>query len=150
MKTKQINLRAVFTAEVCNAVNMADKKQLLSRYVIVDKKTEARVVDCRVYGSGSTVWASIWVYVKNTKRPGAWQYGDISGHGKAGGHGYCKESKAIEQAITSCGIELYGTPYNTQGNFKQRAWIGGTGCHESALKAIAYAAGFNDCIVVGG
>ncbi len=154
MKTKQNHIKAVFTTENSNARNMSDSKEVVSRYVIIDKKTEKKVIDCRVYasrGKGSNLYASIWVDLKKEKTPDSWQYGYTSGFGLAGGWGYDKESKAIEQAIDSAGIELYGTPYNrtdTKVDFKKQAWIGGTGCHEKALLAIAYAAGYSDCIAV--
>jgi len=156
MKTKQNHIKAVFTVETSNGLNMSRDKETASSYVIIDKKTEQEIVNCRVYigrsKSSSTVYASLWVYVGDKKRPTEWHYGNISGHGSAGGWGYDKESKAIEQAINSAGIELYGTPYTNRDvktvDFKKQAWIGGTGCHEAALLAIAYSAGFNDCILV--
>lgn len=155
MKTKQNHIKAVFTTEESNARNLSQEKELVSKYVIIDKKTEQKVLDCRVYvgrsKSSSTLYASIWVDVKRDKKPATWEYCGTSGYGSAGGWGYDKESKAIEQALHSAGIELYGTPYKAHDqkvDFKKRAYIGGTGCHESALLAIAYAAGFNNCIVV--
>ena len=65
----------------------------------------------------------------------------------AGGYGYHKESAALDSAIKSAGIELYGSNYSTWGDskpdYKRRAHIGGCGNGSmlTALKAIARAAG---------
>lgn len=167
MKTKQEHIKAVFTASNSNAKNMDGEKEQIAAYKIIDKKTERTVVDCRVYmgrsSSATTVYASIWAYIKENKvaakyKPafmvehssGAYFSGCTSGHGWAGGYGYCKESQAIGDAIKSAGIELYGSAYPSykDSDKKRRAYIGGTGCHEKALLAIAYAGGYTDCILV--
>lgn len=164
MKTKQEFLRAKFTDRADNAVNRSGEKALISSYSIIDKKTEREIVDCRLYMSNgrnaSTVYASIWVNdIKEAKRPGGWAYGSTSGSGSAGGYGYHKESAAVAAAIEDAGIELYGSPYGhpvngdtpeqTRAMLKKRARIGGCGdgSVRCALLAIAYAAGYNDCIV---
>ena len=86
------------------------------------------VVDARFYmgrsGSASTVYCSIWVHTKDGK--------GYSGHGKAGGYGYHKQSAALADAIRSAGIKLAGDP---------------SGCGDSAMRhameAIARAAGYS-------
>ena len=173
MEAKQNHLEAKFTAKKDNGKNLYNQKELLDTNTIVDKKTEKVIVDCRIYGgrskNSSTIYASIWVYnIKENKIPEAerenWQYqyngtknawfsGQTSGHGKAGGYGYHKASEAVQNAIDSAGIELYGTPYAARGekvDFKTRTCISGTGdvvIYDSLL-AIAYAAGYNDVILV--
>lgn len=47
--------------------------------------------------NASVVYASLWVHAGNS-----WP----SGHGKAGGYGYCKRSAAVDAAICSAGITL--------------------------------------------
>ena len=164
MKTKQEFMRAVFTDRADNAVNRSGEKAIVSSFDIIDKKTELVIVDCRVYMShgrnAGTVYASLWVNnIKEAKRPVGWTYGSTSGNGKAGCYGYHKESAAVAAAIRSAGIELYGSPYSSPVNgdtpkqtralLKKRAHIGGCGdgSVRCALLAIAYAAGYNDCIV---
>ena len=159
MKTKQEYMRASFTLERENAINYGDKKPLLSRHVLIDKKTEREIVDCRTYGAGSTVYCSIWVQgIKDNKKPADWVYGRTSGRGSAGGYGYHKESAAVAKAIRSAGIILTGSPYGTPVNsdtpaqtralLKKPAHIGecGEGSIRCALMAIAYAAGYTDVI----
>lgn len=162
-KTKQEFMKAVFTAEKSNARNMSDSKQLISRYVLTDKKTEREIVDCRLYMSASrnasTVYASLWVLLSEKKKPEGWKYCSTSGGGSAGGYGYDKKSAAVADAISSAGIELYGSPYArpvngdseaaTKALLKKRAHIGGCGegSIRAALCAIAYAAGFTDCVI---
>lgn len=159
MKTKQQNLRAKFTTEQSNAKNYNSEKSLDKQYLIIDKKTEKMVIDCRIYSgftrNASTVYASIWVNLTAKKKPQAWRYGYVSGAGSAGGYGYDKNSGAVCDALRSAGIELYGVPYAAQSgvvaDFKKRAYINGVGesAIRSALLATAYAAGFNDVILVG-
>ena len=159
MKTKQEYMRAAFTKEVHNAINYGDKKPTLSRHVLIDKKTEREIVDCRTYGAGATVYCSIWVHsIKENKRPTDWAYGGTSGKGSAGGYGYHKSSAAVADAIRSAGIVLTGDPYGRPSNsdtpaqtramLKKPAHIGGCGDESirCALLAIAYAAGYTDII----
>ena len=159
MKTKQEYMRATLTKERENAFNYGGKKPMLSRHVLIDKKTEREIVDCRTYGSGSTVYCSIWIAsVKQEKRPVDWIYGSTSGKGSAGGYGYHKSSAAVADAIKSAGILLTGSPYGLPSNsdtpaqtralLKKPAHIGGCGDESirCALLAIAYAAGYTDVI----
>lgn len=157
MKTKQSTMKAVFTTSNENAVNHGHKMETVGNWIVIDKKSEREIVTVRVYmgrsANASQVKASIWVSLADNKKPDSWEYGFTSGSGHAGGYGYDKESAAIESAIESAGIELYGTAYKRHDekvDFKKRVWIGGVGSQavETALLAIAYAAGYNDCILV--
>lgn len=153
MKTKQAHIKAKFETREENAKNLSGDKELVSAYKIVDKTSERAIVDCRVWAtkSGSTFYASIWVNIKKAKRPESFEHGCTSGYGTAGGWFYDKESSSIGEAISSAGIGLYGSPYthhHEKPDFKKRANIGGKGCHKEALLAIAYAAGYNNCIMV--
>lgn len=157
MKTKQATIKAIFTASNDNAVNHGHKLETVASYQVIDKKSERSIITARVYmgrsSSANQVKASVWVSLSDKNKPESWEYGYTSGSGQAGGYGYDKESSAIESAIESAGIELYGTAYQRRGekvDFKKRAYIGGVGSQavETALLAIAYAAGYNDCILV--
>lgn len=157
MKTKQANMKAVFTKKCDNAINQGGKMETISQFILIDKKTEREVIVARTYmgrgRSASQVKASIWVDLSSKKKPDGWEYGHTSGAGSAGGFGYDKASTAIADAIESAGIELYGTAYLRHGekvDFKKRVYFGGVGvtATRSALLAIAYAAGWTDVIFV--
>lgn len=158
MKTKQATMKAVFTNECDNAINLGGKMETVDQFILVDKKTEKQVIVARTYmgrgRSASQVKAAIWVTLSGKKKPAGWEYGCTSGSGQAGGYGYDKASTAIADAIESAGIELYGTAYQRRGekvDFKKRVHFGGVGSSatRSALLAIAYAAGWNDVVFVG-
>lgn len=160
-KTKQTYMRAVIGPRNDGARNDNGKRVLTGCYKLVDKKTERTVVDCRLYmdksASASAVHCSLWVTTKTEFADG---YNTTSGRGVAGGYGYHKSSAAVDSAIRNAGIELYGSHYGhpvngdspakTRALLKQHASIAGcgTGSLECALFAIAYAAGWNDCIMV--
>lgn len=126
-----------------NARNHGGEKETVSTYTVVGKidgRMSIVAKACMYMGrsnSASTVYCSLWVY------------GDkyTSGKGKAGGYGYHKESAALQEAIASAGIELYGSNYPHWGDkkpdYKRQACISGCGTEsmETALKAIARAAG---------
>ena len=132
-----------------NAINHGGKKETVNRLCVVGKVTgEMRtVVDARFYMgrsvSASTVYASVWVH-------GVLH---VSGHGTANGCGYHKESAALEAAIHSAGIQIFGSVYPPAGerpDFKKRAYIGGAGdaAMREALLAIARAVGANGKLMV--
>ncbi len=154
MKTKQNHIKAVFTEEASGAKNYSGAKGLLSIYKIVCRKTEKVVVDCRVWSnwsSANTAYCSVWVSLAQHKKPDAWEWAECSGSSTDNGCGYDRVSQVVASALCDAGIEFYGSPYPANkdaANFKKRAYIGGTGCHVEALLAVAYAAGFNDCILV--
>lgn len=159
MKTKQNRIVAKFTAEKCqsNAKNYSQEKELVSRYLVIDKKTEKVIIDCRCYmgrvSNSSQVYSSIWI---NSLKPlcedaeGFTAY--TSGYGMAGGYGYHKESAAIDDAISSAGFTLFGSAsgYDNKPDFKKTCRIAGVGetAINSALLAIAYACGSKDVIFV--
>ena len=126
-----------------NGRNYGGEKELINAYsVVAVYKGEIReAVSARAYmgrsSSASTVYASIWCCP--AKRGAEW----CAGHGKAGGYGYHKESKAFEEAIKSAGIELRGDVYGREESSKV-AYIGGVG--DSAMReaffAIARAMGY--------
>ena len=165
MKTKQQYMKAVFGPRHACAMNDNGKRELSNYYKLIDKKTEKTIVDCRLYmgrsASASAVHCSLWV---QSVKGQDWTdgYTSTSGKGTAGGYGYHKSSAAVAFAISSAGIELWGTPYGHPVNqekpadmrkrMKQRAHIGGCGqgSIEVALSAIAYAAGYPDCILARG
>ena len=135
-----------------NGKNLGDKKETMDTYnVIAYYKGEFyNVITCRTYmgrsSQASTVYASIWCHsrLKNI---------DCAGHGSAGGYGYHKSSAAIGSAISSAGIELYGSPYlQDEQDYKKRAYIGGVGetAIESALTAIAQALGYRKIYICKG
>jgi hypothetical protein len=177
MQTKQNHIKAVLTSSKRNAINYSGEKETVQSISIVCRKTEKPVLSCHVYmgrsRSASTVYASLWLHnIKEHKllkkhkgkfysnilgdETGEKHYqGNTSGKGRAGGYGYCKTSAAIQEAITSAGIEFYGSPYpsrptNNHKDMTKKANIAGTGCHRWALLAIAYAAGYSDCVVMEG
>jgi hypothetical protein len=159
MKTKQTNMIAKFTAKTClsNAKNYSQEKEIISRYLVIDKKTERVIVDCRCYmgrsSNSSQVYASVWI---NSIKPlcddaeGFATY--TSGCGTAGGYGYHKESAAIGDAISSAGFTLFGSAsgYDNKPDFKRICHIAGVGdsAIKAALLAIAYACGSKDVIFV--
>lgn len=148
-----------FTAEKCqsNAKNYSQEKELINRYLVIDKKTEKVIIDCRCYmgrsSNSSQVHASVWI---NSNKPlcedeeGFATY--TSGHGAAGGYGYHKESAAIGDAISSAGFALFGnvSGYGDKPDFKKSCHIAGVGdsAIKAALLAIAYACGSKDVIFV--
>lgn len=134
--------------EYQNGRNYGDTKEKTSQWLVIDKKTERTIIDCRVYmgrsANSSQVYASVWIMGNNYY---------IAGHGQAGGYGYDKASTAIASALSSAGIKLFGNVYlshDTKPDFKRRADIGGVG--ESACKmafnAIAYVLGYRDVIMI--
>jgi len=173
MKAKQTKLKAKLPLELHEISGGAycHDKGLMNAYKIIDKTTEKTIVDCRISmgrsRSASTVYADLWVSgIKDNKIPKKADYtytidncyndeprtftsNSLSGKGSAGGYGYDKASAAVADAIDSCGITLWGTPYHGQEpDFKKQAHIGGTGVVEGGLLAIAYACGYNNVILV--
>lgn len=150
MKTEKLTMRAALPAEpVSNARNYGGEKERVSSYTVVGKKGRelCALVEARFYmgrsSSASTVYCSLWVSGE--------QY--CSGTGKAGGYGYHKESAALAAAIESAGIKLTGANYaHYEGrvDYKKPARISGcgTGSMETALKAIARAAGVRGQLLI--
>lgn len=118
-------MHAIIKNQGSNAINYGNKKETVSAYsavgVIDGQLREVVTVRCYMGRSAnaSVIYASIWVHAPNIY---------TSGKGNAGGYGYCKESAAIGEAITSAGIEL-------------SAPIDGRGGVIKAMEAIAFACG---------
>ena len=127
-------MKATFGKMENSAVNYGNKKELISSWdVIVDDNGKlANIITARCYmgrsANASTMYASIWIYDEKHH---------TSGSGKAGGYGYHKESAAIAEAIKSAGITLD----------KDISGVGDSAI-EDALRAIASALGFDDCLIV--
>lgn len=143
-------LKAKFKEFKENGKNLSGDKEQVGNYKIValykgQFKTPITVT-CWMGRSSqaSVVYASIWVQTSK----GAW----CAGHGSAGGYGYHKESAAIQDAIDSAGIELFGDVYggDNKERAKKQAYIGGVGdtAIKYALEAIARAAGYRKFTVV--
>ena len=127
---------------------MANDKETVDRVQVIARNARGElqtICDARFYmgrsRTASTVYCSLWVsnFGANV---------DISGHGRAGGYGYHKRSAALQAAIDSAAIKLWGSPYdgeqeNTSGTSAEgaphRAYIDGCGdsAMVSALLAIA-------------
>ena len=142
---EKLSMRAKFNGlHNQNGKNYGGDKETTCRMIVVGKRGKelAPIVEARFYmgrsRTASTVYCSLWVH-------GA-EY--CAGHGTAGGYGYHKESAALQSAINSAGVTLFGSNYAYTGhgekpNFKKAAHIGACGhsSMETALKAIARAAG---------
>lgn len=150
---------AKFTKTECsNAYNYAPDKETVDTYNLIGfKKGQfAELVTVRTYmgrsARASVVYCSIWVHGRDKN---IW----VSGKGSAGGYGYHEGSAALQEAISSAGIILYGSPYvpgreksrNYGGHaetvdLKKQARISGVGdsAMEDAIKAIGRALGYTD------
>lgn len=104
-------MKATLTKTAENARNMEPEKErvntlrVVSRILGTDKGLqtvcEARFYMARRSDGASPVYCGLWV-------SGAqW----TSGHGRASGYGYHKESAALQAAIDSAGIKLTGDNY---------------------------------------
>ncbi len=165
VKEIQATLPAI---ETCNAKNLQGEKEEVDSRVLMafDAKERKRcqagtypqasdgmatVLTARWWmarsGDGaSPVYCSVWINTRDGR--------SFSGHGKAGGYGYCKSSAAFQDALDSAGVELSAlsehydaeTRERTTGP-RKRASVAGVG--ESAVReaaeAIARAAGYGRC-----
>lgn len=139
-------MKATLIKESQNARNMEPQKErvntvrVISRIIGTDKGLqtvcEARFYMARRSDGASPVYCSLWV-------SGAqW----TSGHGRASGYGYHKESAALQSAIDSAGIRLTGDNYRelpSDATDEKMARIDGCGdsAMKSAMRAIAIAVG---------
>jgi len=146
---------------VSNARNYSNEKETTDTYILIGKKPGQdfkELITCRCYmgrsSQASVVYASIWVHGGRVQLKKGAEPVEIyvSGKGSAGGYGYHKSSAAIDEAIRSAGIELYGSPYapgktRTRRNggqeeaidYKRQASISGVG--DSAIQDALYAIG---------
>lgn len=151
LKKTDLNMKAalpVNDSEYQNGKNYGNTKEKISQWLIIDKKTERTIIDCRVYmgrsSNSSQVYASVRIMGDNYY---------IAGSGIAGGYGYHKASAAIASALSSAGVKLFGSAYlgrQEKPNFKRHADIGGVGesACRMAFNAIAYALGYRDIIII--
>lgn len=143
-------MKAIITKQVSNAHNYGGEKETVNtmKAAVTHKGAVIVPVEIRFYmgrsRSASTVYASIWVHDAKSNIY-------TSGKGSAGGWGYHKESAAAAEAISSAGIELWGSPYaGREGDMKKRAHIGGCGEQsvEEALRAIVKALGYRGKVTI--
>lgn len=89
-----------------NAMQPKNKEVVNTLTVLAVVNKEIKEIACARFYMGRSASASV-VYCC------LWLHGDAgaSGRGSAGGYGYHKKSAALDEAIESAGIELYGTPY---------------------------------------
>lgn len=119
-------LTAKLGDEVRNAKNLHGTKETVATktLVVLHKGELTHAVEARWYmgrsNSASTMLCSIWVTSET-------HY--ASGHGQAGGYGYCKTSAALYWAVRDAGIELSRS-------------TSGTGEVDETLIAIAKAMGY--------
>jgi hypothetical protein len=143
-----MNLKAKFTkTDTGNANYSYDKKELVySRAAAVAKGGEIHTpVSVKCYmgrsNSASVVYCNVWIHAE--AKAG---YISLSGSGSAGGGGYHKISAAVDEALRSAGVQLYGSPYSNREkpNMKHTASISGVGdsAIEAALVAICRALGY--------
>jgi len=127
--------------ETFNARNLTGEKETICRRTVVAlHKGELRnAVAVRWHTgrsqSASTVYCSVWIHAANGQ--------SVSGHGRAGGCGYHKESAAFEAALDSAGVGLLTDDGRV-------AHIGGRGelAIREALEAITRAAGYRGKMII--
>lgn len=145
-----------------NAKQMPEKEVINSWQVVTLRKGKLEQPVRAVCWMGksanaSTVYASLWVHGVKC---------ETSGHGSAGGGGYDKQSAAVQAAISSAGIELYGSSYEVRNgevldyvdgkrqwvpeDLTKRTHIDGVGerAIKTALEAITRAAGYRGQMVI--
>ena len=135
-------MKATLIKESQHARNMEPQKEMvntirvISRILGTDKGLqtvcEARFYMARRSDGASPVYCSLWV-------SGAqW----TSGHGRASGYGYHKESAALQAAIDSAGIRLTGDNYRElPSDATSDAMARIDGCGDSAMKSAMRAIG---------
>lgn len=158
-------MRAILpTTEISNAMQPRDKETINAWVALTNTKDGIKeLVTVRWYmgraSSASVVYCCIWVHGQSF-----W----ISGKGQAGGYGYHKSSAAFQDAITSAGIKLVGSPYHgtkvvyekwdgekrvqRKQDFKRECSIAGCGdtASEDAIKAICEALGYKKIYICKG
>lgn len=141
-------IKAVFSAVAQENAKQPDTPMVSAWSLVIKHGAEMREAVCvRTYyvsrGSGmQPVRACIWIRPADKGDP--WR----SGKGSAGGCGYHKESAAIDDAISSAGVALYGrAPWSRDTgrvDYSKRFDFGGTGSsgYQAVFEAIARAAGY--------
>lgn len=101
-------MKAIITKDGISNARQPENKELIDTFNVVGKNDGQlhNFVTARFYmgrsSSASVVYCCLWVHGKDCYP---------SGKGSAGGWGYHKQSSALADAISSAGIELYGSPY---------------------------------------
>lgn len=136
-------MKAKLTKQVSNA-RQPDNKEMVDCYNVISYKAGAfkEIITARFYmgrsNRASVVYCCVWVSGKDFY---------TSGKGNAGGYGYHKLSQALQEALDSAGVELYGNAYgkDDRKSLKKRCHIGGVGetAMSAAFHAIAKALGYN-------
>lgn len=136
-------MKAILTTKESNGKNYADTKETINTMNLVAHDAKGNMttpVIVRLYmgrsNKASTVYCSVWVSGNGYH---------TAGHGSAGGWGYHKGSAAMQEALSSAGISLIGSPYcgETQREGEPCSISGcGSSSMESAMVAIAQALGF--------
>lgn len=159
------NLRATITGEQQNARQPSGNKEQTAcaevsviHYGRIENPITARFYMGRS-NQASVVYCCLWIRTaKGTHH---------SGRGSAGGYGYHKASAALQDALTSAGVELYGYPYSGPNHdrdgkpieditamlkAKKRASIGGVGesAMRAALESLTRAAGYRGYLQITG
>ena len=143
-------MKAKFTGEHSNAKNFGREKETVEdkNVTVIHKGELKNPISIRWYmgrsNKASVVYCSIWIHGENFY---------TSGHGSAGGGGYCKTSAAACDAISSAGIELYGSSHLGHGqteDLTKRCYIGGVGdsAVNTALEAIVRAMGYRGKMII--
>lgn len=143
-------MKAILKGEHSNAKNMGNNRETIdTKNVVVMHKGELKTpISARWYmgrsSNASVVYCNLWVHGENFY---------VSGSGSAGGYGYHKVSAAFDDALSSAGIELYGTSHSRFGEIEdlsKRCYVGGVGdsAVDTALKAITQALGYRGKAVI--
>lgn len=151
-RIRENSIKAVLSATPVSNGRRLDDKELCHGYRLIAVRAgqePVELVAAYVWTgrsrSASTLYAALWVTGDDAaNRP--W----LSGSGRAGGWGYHKTSAAIDSAIYSAGIELFGSAYSGfSENAPARDWskkvhIDGVGDEaiERAIVAIGQACGY--------
>ena len=99
-------MKATLPTTVAHNGGQYDKLCTRTIHAIANRNgTPTELVTVRFYGTGSTVWCSVWVaqYRNGTSTSCNDMY---SGRGNAKGYGYHKDSAALSAALDSAGITL--------------------------------------------
>ena len=139
-------MKAIFNQEKHqdNAVDHGIKKERIHQIIVVDDAgSKRKVIDCRFYmgrsSQASVVYCSVWLS-GSIDGESVW----LSGSGQAGGYGYHKASAAMYYAITAAGFDLVEDDGVTPSHIVGR----GDEAMRDAAIALASALGYDDVILV--
>lgn len=151
---KQTLRATLVAAHEKHGASVPDTPMVGAGSLVVSHKGELReAITVRTFyasrGSGmQPVRACVWIRPADSN--GEWR----TGRGAAGGCGYHKESQAIADALSACGVRLWGRPSrylfgDQKADLKQRFDFGGTGssAYEEIFAAVARAVGYRGRMV---